>query len=70
MITISSESKPIGEGEFIQREFSMDEFKRSFQISELINQENISASYEPGILRILLPFREENEEKSRDIEVA
>lgn len=70
MITISAEDKAAENGEFIQQEFAMDEFKRNFQIADLINQDNVSAAYEAGILKINLPFREEQKPQSRDIQIS
>ncbi|MFO8086912.1 MAG: Hsp20/alpha crystallin family protein [Bacteroidales bacterium] len=56
-------------GDFIQKEFVLGEFDRNFQVSEIIDAENIKASYEAGILKIELPFREEQRPKKRDIKI-
>ena len=45
---------------FTRREYRFDSFKRSFHLDEkIINDEAISASYQDGILRVILPKREE-----------
>ncbi len=62
LLTISSEFKnenSTEEGKFTRREFSFSSFKRSFTLPETVKEDDISASYESGILRITLPKREE-----------
>ncbi len=63
-LTIASEVKNESEekeGEKVtRREFSYQSFQRSFSIAEnVVQSENISASYENGILHISMPKREE-----------
>ncbi len=61
-LTISSEIKEqLKEGEkYTRREFSYQSFQRCFNVSqELVDGEKINAKYNDGILRILLPKREE-----------
>ena len=43
----------------IRREYSFKNFKRSFGLDEKINTEGILANYEDGILKLLLPKKEE-----------
>ena len=43
----------------IRREFSFNSFKRSFSIDEKINTAGIQAKYENGVLKLLLPKKEE-----------
>jgi HSP20 family protein len=62
LLTISSEVKTENnteEGKFTKREFSYSSFKRSFTLPETVKGEDITASYENGILRIALPKKEE-----------
>lgn len=62
VLTISSEQKSesnADEGRFTRREFSYTSFRRAFTLPETVNEDQISASYENGILRITLPKREE-----------
>ncbi|WP_430822035.1 Hsp20/alpha crystallin family protein [Carboxylicivirga caseinilyticus] len=63
-LTISSEYKNESEEKedekVTRREFSYQSFQRSFTVEETaVESENISASYENGILHITLPKREE-----------
>lgn len=64
ILTISSNDKKEeennGEQEsYTRKEFSYTNFKRAFSLPETVNYENISASYENGILVINLPKKEE-----------
>lgn len=62
VLTISSEVTQETEEQteqFTRKEFVKSSFKRSFNLPETINQENIEASYEDGILTIALPKKEE-----------
>ena len=43
----------------VRREFTYQSFKRSFNVDENINTENIQAKYENGILALTLPKKEE-----------
>ena len=43
----------------IRKEFSFNNFKRSFSLDDKINAENIEAKYENGILKVFLPKKEE-----------
>lgn len=42
-------------GKFLRREFHYSSFKRSFQLPDHIDQNNINAAYTDGILSIKLP---------------
>ena len=74
VLTISSELKDNKEEKsprYMRREFSYNTFKRSFQLSETVDAENIRASYNSGILTIELPKKEEAVQKApRKIEIA
>lgn len=64
ILTISSEEKNEKEtqennGRYTRREFSYNNFKRVFSLPETVNGEQISATYESGILTINLPKKEE-----------
>ncbi len=47
------EEKPAGE--YLRREFDMDEFTRSFSIPKTADVESIKAKYDNGILHITVP---------------
>jgi HSP20 family protein len=62
LLTISSEVVAKNEEtveQFNRREFTKQSFKRSFNLPETVNQDKIDASYENGILTILLPKKDE-----------
>ena len=68
ILIISSELKKENEekqGErFTRKEFSYQTFQRSFQLSrEAVDAENIQAKYENGVLRLMIPKREEVKQK-------
>jgi len=74
LLTISSEKKVENEtkdGEqFTKREFSYQSFSRSFTLPNTADGERIEANYDNGILRIIIPKKEEAKPKpSRVIEI-
>lgn len=57
--------------QYRRREFSLNSFKRSFEIPENVNVEAIDAKYVNGVLTLTLPKREEEEKDvARTIEIA
>lgn len=62
MLTISSSKENQQEensGNYIQREFSYQSFQRSFELSkDVVDDENIVARYENGVLRLSIPKKE------------
>jgi len=73
VLSISSEDKHKNEEKkrnFTRREFSYHSFNRSFQLPETINQDQIQASHDAGILTITLPKKDEVVQKApKQIEV-
>lgn len=62
MLTISSEkeeSKQEKDEKYTRKEYSYSSFSRSFSLPEEVNQEKIEATYEDGILKVMLPKKEE-----------
>ena len=62
MLTISSEkeeNKEEKDKRFTRKEYSYSSFSRSFTLPEEINKEKIEAKYEDGVLKILMPRKEE-----------
>lgn len=64
ILIISSEKKDQNEVKedhrFTRREFSYQSFQRSFQLSkEVVDPEKIEARYENGVLRLVIPKKEE-----------
>ena len=68
MLTITSEKRDEREekeGEkYNKKEFSYQAFQRSFQLSkEAVDADKIQAKYDNGVLRLLIPKREEVKQK-------
>lgn len=67
LLTISSEkeNKQISEQQnFTRREFSYQSFQRSFELPKnVVDEENISARYENGLLLLSIPKKEEAKQK-------
>lgn len=62
VLTISSEinqTKDVKEEKFTRREFNFTNFKRAFTLPETVNEDKIEASYVNGILKLILPKKEE-----------
>jgi HSP20 family protein len=75
MLTISSiitdEKKEGEEGRFTRREFSYQSFQRSFHLPETVEMDKIEAKYNDGILRLVIPKKEEVRKKpSRTIKIS
>ncbi|MCZ2100942.1 MAG: Hsp20/alpha crystallin family protein [Chitinophagales bacterium] len=52
------------EGQWTRKEFNYASFKRSFHLGDGINIDKIDANYENGILKLVLPKKEEAKEKA------
>jgi HSP20 family protein len=62
ILTISTEQKESKEEKkqnYLRREFNYHTFKRSFRLPETVDQEQIRATHESGILTLSLPKKEE-----------
>ena len=62
LLSVSYEKKEQAETKeqkFIRKEFSFQNFKRSFSLDQKINAEGIEAKYDNGILKVFLPKKEE-----------
>lgn len=76
LLTISSEKRDEREekeeGRYNRREFSYQSFQRSFNLpKEVVDADKIKAKYENGLLRLLVPKREEAKQKPpRMIEIS
>lgn len=67
-----SSSSESNEDNYIRREFGYASFQRSIQLSkEVVDDANIQASYENGLLRLHIPKKEEAKVKApRKIEIS
>lgn len=62
VLTISSEVEnevEAKEGNYTRREFAFTSFKRAFTLPKSVDNEKIEANYEDGLLRFVLPKKEE-----------
>ena len=57
------------EGQWQKREFRFRKFERSFQLSDKINTEAITASYDAGVLTIVLPKHEDKVTQRREVTI-
>ena len=73
VLTLSSEqkeSKKEDDRRYVRREFNYHSFKRSFQLPDTVDQENIKAGFDSGILNVVLPKKEEVVQQApRQIEI-
>lgn len=72
MLTISAEhkdEKTSTERGYVRKEFNYGSFSRSFNLSDLVNEENIAAKYENGILKLELPKNESKVKRLKQIKV-
>ena len=74
LLTVSyenSENKKETKRNYLKREFNYSSFKRSFQMPDNIDSENIKAIHSEGILKISIPKKEETVSKAqRSIEIS
>jgi HSP20 family protein len=75
MLTISSEVKHEenlpDDQHYTRREYSYQSFRRSFHLPDSIDNEHIKARYEQGVLRLVIPKKEEAKRKpSRIIKIS
>jgi HSP20 family protein len=62
VLTISAEKKEEKEekeDKYTRREFTYNSFSRSFTLPQSANGEKVNAKYEEGILKLMLPKKEE-----------
>ena len=73
-LTISSEKKSENEAkkgqQFTRREFSYQSFSRSFTLPDTVDGDKISAKYEDGVLKVIIPKKHEvKDNASKSIEI-
>lgn len=72
LLTISFEKKEEKKSEdqkVIRKEFSARSFKRSFNLDEQVDVENISAKHENGVLKLHLPKKEAVKPAAKQINI-
>lgn len=72
ILTISYEVSATEDNEeqYMYREFVPQSFSRSFQLNEQVSQVNLTASYEEGILTVILPKDIESFNPAQNIKVS
>ncbi|HYV92985.1 MAG TPA: Hsp20/alpha crystallin family protein [Chitinophagales bacterium] len=73
LLTVSAEKKnevKKDEENYTMREFSHSSFSRTFTLPEAVDASKISAEYTDGILKLVLPKKEEVKQKSLEIKVS
>ncbi len=58
------------EGEVRRREFSVRNFSRSYSLNDNVNTDAIKAVYENGVLKVIVPKREEIKQEAKLIEIS
>lgn len=72
-LLISAEKKEAKEGKSqkqIRREFSVRSFRRSFTVDDTVDTGKIDAKYDNGILKVVLPKKEDQIEQHKEISVS
>ncbi len=62
VLTVSAEKESkdeVSNSNYSRKEFAYTSFKRSFSLPETIDEDKIKASYEDGVLKFVLPKKEE-----------
>lgn len=67
MLTVKAQAEQSWEGKIQRREFDFSKFQRSFRLPEDADMTAVSATYEDGILSIVLPKAPEAQERKIDI---
>jgi HSP20 family protein len=74
VLTISSEKKSEENettAKFTRKEYSYSSFVRSFNLPEMVDSEKIEAGYIDGIMKVVLPKKEEAKPKTpREVKIA
>jgi len=71
VLTISGDKHSLDDENvrYIRKELKHSSFRRSFQLGDLLDSENISANFEDGVLRVEIPKRVKNAIKPRQIDI-
>jgi HSP20 family protein len=64
-----NEEQEVKEKTYSRKEFNYGSFQRTFTLPEQVNDNEITAKYENGILYLLIPKREEDKSIGKEIKV-
>jgi HSP20 family protein len=74
LLAVSFEKKeePVQAADYktLRREFELKSFKRSFSVDDKVSVEGIQAKYENGVLKLLLPKKEESKQIAKQINIS
>lgn len=73
ILTISGDKHNVidnNEAKIIKRELKQSSFKRSFELSDTLDSENVTANFEDGILSVNIPKREPEEPKKKFVKIS
>ncbi|HME61009.1 MAG TPA: Hsp20/alpha crystallin family protein [Candidatus Binatia bacterium] len=70
LLTIRGRASHCAPGEMLYREYQLANFFRQFELSDRVDQQNISAELKHGVLTLNLPKAEEAKPRKIDVRVA
>ena len=73
VLTISGDKHNVwddAKAKILRRELKQSSFKRSFELGELLDRDNISASFTDGILSISIPKLEPEKPKKKSVKIS
>lgn len=70
LLTIRGEATHVAPGDSIYREYGLVNFFRQFELNDRVDQSNISAEFNHGVLTLKLPKAEEAKPKKIDINIS
>ena len=70
LLTIRGRASHCAPGEMLYREYQLANFFRQFELSDKVDQQNISAELKHGVLTLNLPKAEEAKPRKIDVRVA
>ena len=73
VLTISGDKHNVwddAKAKILRRELKQSSFKRSFELGELLDSDNISASFTDGILSISIPKLEPEKPKKKSVKIS
>ncbi|MFA6749350.1 MAG: Hsp20/alpha crystallin family protein, partial [Candidatus Riflebacteria bacterium] len=69
ILTIEGHVTPDLDASFLMREYEPSNYFRQFELTESVDQENINAELNNGVLKVFLPFAKETQPKVISVKV-